>query len=163
MRRLLIAFAVIMGPGGSAPANSAPPKVGALAPAYTVKLFDKRKISNADMAGKVVVINLWATWCGPCKEEMPMMDAYHRRHKNQGFEIFGVVTQDSLPLFQLKKLAAALSYPLASDIKGNYDILSGVPTSYVIDRKGVIRYAKAGSFETAEFRQLIDPLLAETP
>lgn len=142
----------------------ASPKVGEVAPPYQVKLSDKSIVTSVDMAGKVVVINYWATWCGPCKAEMPMMDLYHRRHKKLGFEIFGVVTKDSIPLGRMKKLAEALSYPLASDLKGKYGIVKeSVPTSYIIDRKGIVRYAKAGSFNETEFAALINPLLKETP
>jgi cytochrome c biogenesis protein CcmG, thiol:disulfide interchange protein DsbE len=142
----------------------ASPKVGEVAPPYQIKIFDKSVVTPTEMAGKVVVINYWATWCGPCKAEMPMMDAYHRRHKKLGFEIFGVVTKDSVPLSRMKKLAEALSYPLASDLKGKYGIIKeSVPTSYIIDRKGIVRYAKPGSFDNAEFAALIDPLLKEAP
>jgi cytochrome c biogenesis protein CcmG, thiol:disulfide interchange protein DsbE len=142
----------------------ASPKAGEVAPPYQIKIFDKSVITAAQMTGKVVVINYWATWCGPCKAEMPMMDRFHRRNKKLGFEIFGIVTKDSVPIYRLKKLAEALSYPLASDLKGKYGVIKeSVPTSYIIDRKGVVRYAKPGSFDEAEFAALIDPLLKETP
>ncbi|HEX8127428.1 MAG TPA: TlpA disulfide reductase family protein [Allosphingosinicella sp.] len=137
-------------------------KVGKPAPPATITLFDKRKVALADLRGKVVVINHWATWCGPCKAEMPMMSAFHARYKQSGFEIFGVTTDDSLPAFQLRKLAGALSYPLSRGISGSsYPFLGGLPTSYVIDRSGIVRYAKAGSFQPAEFAQIILPLLRE--
>lgn len=146
------------------PAEASKPKIDIAAPDFTVTLFNKTKVSLADMRGKVVVINYWATWCGPCKAEMPMMDLYHRRNKARGFEIFGVVTRDSLPPSKLKQLASLLSYPLALGLKGKYGVIGeAVPTSYIIDRKGVIRYAKAGSFEEERFKALIDPLLDEAP
>jgi cytochrome c biogenesis protein CcmG, thiol:disulfide interchange protein DsbE len=142
----------------------ASPKVGEIAPPYQIKIFDKSVVTAAQMAGKVVVINYWATWCGPCKAEMPMMDRFHRRNKKLGFEIFGVVTKDSIPIQRMKKLAEALSYPLASDLKGKYGVIKeSVPTSYIIDRKGIVRYAKPGSFDDEEFATLIDPLLKEAP
>lgn len=142
----------------------AQPEEGDLAPDFTVKLFDGSKKTLEDYRGQVVVINYWATWCGPCKAEMPMMDAFHRKHKQRGFEILGVVTKDSVPKYKLKAVEKALSYPLASSLKGKYGLISdGVPTSYIIDRKGRIAFAKAGSFSGAEFNQIILPLLEEKP
>ena len=146
----------------AAPAAAAPAKVGKPAPDATITTFDKRQVKLSDLRGKVVVINHWATWCGPCKAEMPMMSAYHRRNKDKGFEIVGVTTEDSVPPSALKRVSEALSYPLANRISGkSYPILKGVPTSYIIDRAGIVRYAKAGSFHTQEFVDLIAPLLAE--
>jgi cytochrome c biogenesis protein CcmG, thiol:disulfide interchange protein DsbE len=140
------------------------PKTGQPAPAFEIKLFDSTKVTLEDYRGKVVVINYWATWCGPCKAEIPMMSRYHQLAKARGFEIIGVVTKDSVSPKQLTKLSSVLSYPLASDLKGKYGLIDdAVPTNYVIDRKGVLRYAKAGSFETKEFIDLINPLLNESP
>jgi peroxiredoxin len=154
-----IGLAVAMAAG---PAMAATAKVGMPAPAATITTFDKQKVTIEQLRGKVVVINHWATWCGPCKAEMPMMSSFHSRFKDKGFEIFGVTTEDSVPPYQLKKLAAVLSYPLARKISGSsYPILKGLPTSYVIDRKGVVRYAKAQSFQPQEFIDLIVPLLNE--
>ncbi len=148
----------------SAVQAQAKPKTGQPAPAFEVKLFDGTKTTLDTYRGKVVVINYWATWCGPCKAEIPMMSRYHQLAKARGFEIIGVVTKDSVSPKQLSKLAAALSYPLASDLKGKYGLVDdAVPTNYVIDRKGVLRYAKAGSFELKEFLDLINPLLDERP
>jgi cytochrome c biogenesis protein CcmG/thiol:disulfide interchange protein DsbE len=137
-------------------------KVGRPAPPTTITLFDKTKVRLADLRGKVVVINHWATWCGPCKAEMPMMSAFHARFKNAGFEIYGVTTEDSLPAFMLRKLSGQLSYPLSRGLSGDsYPTLDGLPTSYVIDRSGIVRYAKAGAFTSREFSDLLLPLLRE--
>jgi cytochrome c biogenesis protein CcmG/thiol:disulfide interchange protein DsbE len=157
------AIAAIVLALGSAPAVSAPQaKVGRPAPPTTITLFDHSKVKLADLRGKVVVINHWATWCGPCKAEMPMMSAFHARYKNAGFEIYGVTSEDSLPAYMLKKVADLLSYPLSRGLSGNsYPTLDGVPTSYVIDRSGIVRYAKAGSFTPREFAELLLPLLRE--
>jgi len=137
-------------------------KVGQPAPAFNLVTFDKRKVSLADLRGKVVVINHWATWCGPCKAEMPMMSGFHRKFHDRGFEIFGVTTEDSIPEYMLKKLASVLSYPLVHRFSGSgYPVLDALPTSYVIDRRGVVRYTKVGSFEFKEFAEVIVPLLNE--
>ena len=145
----------------SASVQAKPPFVGHPAPAFTVALLDKTKVSSTDLTGKVVLLNLWATWCVPCKAEMPMMHIYNKRNQSKGLVIYGIVTDDNVPARQLAKVDAVLSYQLAKSVKGNYPILSGVPTSYIIDRKGILRYAKAGAFSDSEFAALIDPLLAE--
>lgn len=138
------------------------PGIGRAARPFTITTFDKRKVKLADLRGKVVVINYWATWCGPCKEEMPMMDAVHRRLHANGLEIYAIATEDSVPAFQLRRLASVLSFPLASKLSGSgYGTLGGVPTSYVIDRAGNLRYAKSGAFTARSFQEVVLPLLRE--
>jgi peroxiredoxin len=138
--------------------------VGQPAPAFSLTTFDKQKIALADLRGQVVVINLWATWCGPCKSEMPMMDAYYRANKDKGLRIFGVQTEDSVAPFRLKEVAAVLSYPLTLQFRGDaYKRMEAVPTSFVIDRAGIVRYAKSGAFTHYSFDALLRPLLAEKP
>ncbi len=163
--RIALNIAMIAGVTFALPAaidaKSSTSLVGKPAPPFVLKMFDRSKRKLSDYAGKVVVINYWATWCTPCKAEMPMMSGYHRKNRWRGFEIVGVITKDSVAPSKLTKLAAVLSYPLATNLAGKYGILDGVPTNYVIDRKGIVRYAKAGSFEDAEFAALIEPLLKE--
>lgn len=157
-----IAAAIAVGAAGTSVVSAAPAKVGKAAPNATITTYDKREVKIADLKGKVIVINHWATWCPPCKAEMPMMSNFHKRFKDQGFEIFGVTTQDSVPPRMLKEVAQVLSYPLARRITGNgYPILKGLPTTYVIDRKGMVRHLKQGAFSTQEFIDLIVPLLNE--
>jgi cytochrome c biogenesis protein CcmG, thiol:disulfide interchange protein DsbE len=143
--------------------NAAKPvSAGLKAPAFSVQLFDGTKKTLADYQGKVLVLNYWATWCVPCKAEMPMMSSFHKRNKTRGFEIIGIVTRDSVSPNMLKRVEAALSYPLAKNLKGKYGVIgNAVPTSYVLDRKGIVRYAQAGRFEAEEFKKIIDPLLDE--
>ena len=153
---------VVCGALIAASASAATPKPGETAPQFSIKMFDGTKTSLTDYRGKVLVINYWATWCGPCKAEMPMMSAFHRKNRDRGFEIVGVVTEDSVPKAQLARVVAALSYPLASKLTGRYGTINNsVPTSYVIDRSGHIRFAKAGSFSREEFIDVVGPLLDE--
>lgn len=138
-------------------------KVGQAAPKFTVTTFDKQNVTLADLRGKVVVLNYWATWCGPCKAEMPMMDVFRREHDKDGFEIYAVMSADSIPAYKLAPLKKLLSFQLATRLKGSgYGTIGdAVPTSYIIDRAGVVRYAKAGAFDKAGFESIVLPLLAE--
>ncbi len=141
---------------------SARVRPGQPAPAYTLTTFDKTKISSDQLRGQVVVLNFWATWCGPCRQELPALDRYNREHAKDGLRIFAVATEDSVSDSFLKPVAAALSFPLAHSIRGQgLAPLGGVPTNFVIDRHGVIRWAEAGAFDAATLDQVIGPLLAE--
>ncbi|MEO8115917.1 MAG: TlpA disulfide reductase family protein [Phenylobacterium sp.] len=131
---------------------------------YKIITFDHQTVPSTDLRGKVVVLNYWATWCTPCRAEMIVFDNYMRRHKGTDLAIFAVATEDSIPASKLKPLASVLSFPLAARLTGGgYGVMSGVPTSYVIDRAGVIRHAEAGAFDAESFDALVTPLLAEAP
>ena len=137
------------------------PRVGVPAPAYELTLVDGSKIASADLRGQVVVLNFWATWCGPCRRELPLLDTYYRLRQTNGLRVFAVATQDSLPQYQLRPLFAKMAIPAARRIKGPYADLGGLPTNFVIDRAGVVRYAKAGAFDLDELNTLLVPLLNE--
>jgi thiol-disulfide isomerase/thioredoxin len=141
---------------------SARVKPGDAAPAYSVTLLDGSRIGSDAVRGQVVIVNRWATWCVPCRAELPLLDAYYRAHAAQGLRIFAVATQDSVSIAALKPLSAALSFPLARGISSaRFAILEGVPTNYVIDRHGIVRYAEVGAFDEATLEQVVGPLLAE--
>lgn len=80
------------------------PIVNQAAPDFQVTTIYGHKLSLADFKGQVLVLNFWATWCVPCKKELPMMDAYYRLQQHAGLRILAVTTEDSLPLSQLKPL-----------------------------------------------------------
>jgi cytochrome c biogenesis protein CcmG/thiol:disulfide interchange protein DsbE len=155
-QRLALGLAAIVLLGGSGP-----PKVGDVAPPFELTLIDGTKVSLEALRGQVVVLNFWATWCGPCKRELPTLDRYYDIQKEHGLKVFAIATEDSLPLFQLKKLFAAMHMSSVRKIKGNYPILEGVPTNYIIDRSGHIRYAKASAFDLNTLNEELVPLLRE--
>ena len=138
------------------------PRVGKPAPPFTIVTFDHRTIKLTDLAGKVVVLNFWATWCAPCKVELPMLDAYVRRHRSDDLHLFAVATEDSVPNSKLQPLANALSFPLAMRISGpGYGPIAGAaPTNFVMDKAGIVRYADKGAFTESAFATLIGPLVA---
>jgi len=140
-------------------AAQAGPKVGQPAPDFTVTTFGGRTVKLADLKGDVIILNFWATWCGPCRNELPLLEAYFRIYAKYGFQVLAVATEDSVPEERLKPLAAELTIPLIRRMRGPYYELDGVPTNYVIDRTGKLVYAKAGAFDLDALNALIVPLL----
>jgi len=135
--------------------------IDAPAPDFELTLIGGEKVALADLKGQVVLLNFWATWCVPCRTELPTLDAYYSLQKKNGLRVFAVTTQDSAPLGQLKKLFAVLRMPSAKRIKGPYGPLTGVPTNFIIDRSGTVRYAKAGALDLDALNRLLVPLLRE--
>jgi cytochrome c biogenesis protein CcmG/thiol:disulfide interchange protein DsbE len=138
--------------------------VGQPAPKFTVYLYGGGQVTSEELAGKVVILNYWATWCAPCRTEMPMMDAYLRQNPRAAadLKIFAVGAENSPDAAKLQPLAKALSYPLVTGIKGwGYGVRGGVPTNFVIDRAGIVRHAEAGAFSYASLDEMVAPLLDE--
>jgi thiol-disulfide isomerase/thioredoxin len=133
------------------------------APDFRARTFDGRDVTLADFKGQVLIINFWATWCGPCKEELPLLNGYYdaANQKNYGLKILAITTEDSLPIETLKPLAAKVSFDMARHYHGPYGVLKGVPTNYVIDRNGILRYAKADAFDVDSLNAVIIPLLRQ--
>jgi cytochrome c biogenesis protein CcmG, thiol:disulfide interchange protein DsbE len=145
----------------AAPAAAHDPKIGEPAPNFELTLVDGSKVTLDQLRGEVVVLNFWATWCGPCKTELPVLDTYYKLRKDHGLRVFAITTEDSLPLYKLKTLFNVMKIPAVKRIHGPYAILSAVPTNYVIDRAGTIRYAKAAAFNLQSLDALLVPLLNE--
>ncbi len=161
--RLALAVALAIIPAASLAVARSGPKVGEMAPDFDLTLIDGSHIRLNDLRGQVVVLNFWATWCAPCKAELPLLDQYYRIQGKHGLKVFAVATEDSLPLHQLKPLFAALAISSAKRIKGPYATLGAVPTNYILDRAGRVRYAKAAAFDIDDLNGLLVPLLRETP
>lgn len=137
-------------------------RIGAAAPDFALRTFDGRTVTLEDLRGQVVVLNFWATWCAPCKVELPLLERYYRQAGRFGLRIFAVATEDSLSPQQLRPLAKVLTIPMARTLSGPYKPLGAVPTNYVIDRQGLLRYARAGAFDADDMNRLFGPLLRQT-
>ena len=117
----------------------------------------------ADLRGKVVLVNFWATWCPYCRHEMPAMEAFYRENRSRGFEIVAYSldkTQAEADAY-LRGEGYTFPAPLVSQaVSEAFGGVNRVPLSFVIDRDGVIRHKIAGQVHAGRLEDLIAPLLA---
>jgi thiol-disulfide isomerase/thioredoxin len=161
--RIRTLLASVLLAGSAAHAGGKTLHEGDLAPNVTLKLVSGGSVSLDELRGQVVVLNFWATWCVPCRAELPLLDAYYRIQRSRGLRVYAVTTEDSLPTYRLKPLFDKLAIEPVRAIKAPYQALSGVPTNYIIDRAGRVRYMKAGAFDLDALNTLLVPLLREPP
>ena len=121
---------------------AAGPQEGQAAPPLSATLLDGSRFALADAGGKVLIVNFWATWCVPCRQEMPAMDAYYRQHRADGVEILAISMDRPEDLPKVVEAMRPFSFPVAlvrdAEIKG-YGRIWRMPTTFVIDRRGVLR------------------------
>jgi len=139
------------------------PLKGKAAPGFTLVNLEGKKVSLSDYKGRPVVVNFWATWCAPCKLEMPWFEEFRQKYQGQGFEILGIA-EDDAGKDEIAKTAkkVAVTYPiLLTDGKvapayGGVDML---PTSFYIDRKGLVETETIGLASKDEVEANIKKLL----
>ncbi len=136
-------------------------------PAPKVALTDLNDapVALSDYAGQVILYNAWATWCPPCKAEMPTLQAYYEKHKDKGFVI--VAIEDGLQgNITVDDFVAeyGLTFPVWPDpsfVASKAFGVNGLPTSFVIDREGTVRLTWSGEISMAALEKYVTPLLAE--
>jgi len=155
-------------PNGSAAGTGVSlPHQGFRAPDITLQAGDGASISLADLAGRPVLINLWTSWCPPCKAEMPALQRVYEDYQEQGLEILAVnaTNQDRLADAAAFAGQLGLTFPILFDEDGEVSLLyqlRSLPTTYFIDRQGIIQdVVIGGPMSEALLRIRIDQLLEE--
>jgi cytochrome c biogenesis protein CcmG, thiol:disulfide interchange protein DsbE len=161
---MLLLWMALQPGDGQSTAQSGPqvPEQGKPAPSFTSPALSGGEVTLADHVGEVVIVNFWATWCPPCKAEMPGINAFYERHQDEGLVVLAVNAKESESLVRPFIEASGFSFPVLLDPAGSvvnqYQIRS-FPTTIVIDRDGVVRHIQVGMISEEELEAAVAPLL----
>ena len=154
---LLLALLVI-----GAFALNAGADVGDAAKLKTV-LLDGKPVTLAQLKGKVVMVNFWATWCPTCKAEMPQWQKFYDTYKDKGFELIAISIDDDEKLLRNVCKERGYSFPVAwrydDKTDDNFGDIIGTPTLYILDKTGKVAWTKRGRVTYAELQEVVEPLL----
>ena len=143
----------------AAPAPAAALPIVGPAPAWSLTSLDGLPVGSEALKGKVVVIDFWATWCGPCVHEIPGYVALQKKYADRGLIIVGLsVDQNGASVVPPFAKKMSINYPLAlstSEIAEAFGGIEAIPTTLLIDREGNIRHRKVGSMDTDAYEKLI--------
>ena len=167
MHSRAIALALLLaGAGGAAPARALGPG-GALPAIAAPRLADSSsRLALGELRGSVVYVDFWASWCVPCRQSMPQLDAFYRKYRERGFRVVGVNKDVAKADAEHFLARVPVSFPLVADpgdaVARAFDV-QAMPSGYLVDRKGVVRYVHRGyTAETAdELRREIESLLGD--
>ena len=147
-----------------APVAAAPaPVVGHPAPAFTLRTPDGATVALADLRGTVVLVNFWATWCPPCRTEMPAIQTAYARYQGQGFRVLAVTAGEEPASVVAFLRAYDLHFPALLDdglVSAAYGA-NALPSSFFIDRRGVVRAVYKGPISYGAITGTLAQLLAE--
>jgi thiol-disulfide isomerase/thioredoxin len=140
--------------------------LGSAAPEIAAKILDSgENFSLSQQRGKVVIVNFWASWCGPCKAEMPALQTYLEQHRAQGLEILAISMDEARDVGAVRKITQQFSFTFALKSEANYRGLGRIwrmPTTFVIDREGILRrngHVGDAEISAAELEAVVSPLL----
>ena len=158
---LLLALSLVAC-GGQDPPETTGINVGSVTVDFTLEALDGSEVSLSEYRGDVVLINFWATWCPPCRAEIPDIEDAYRARKDEGFVALGVSveqTYDSVaPFVEL----AGMTYPVLLDelsqVYNTYRV-PGLPTSLFVDEEGVIQARHVGQLSKAQLQEYLDQVL----
>jgi cytochrome c biogenesis protein CcmG/thiol:disulfide interchange protein DsbE len=141
-------------------------RVGATAPPATLVTLDGQRISTTDLLGHVVILTFWATWCVPCRDELPLLSSYAVQHAEAGLRVLGFSLDAPDQLAQVRRVAQTLSFPvglLANSSTPGYGRIWRLPVNFTIDRAGRLVEdgwkEKKPSWTPERLDQIVTPLL----
>ena len=144
--------------------SSIPAEVNYAAPELSLQNVNGDTESLTDYLDQVVLVNNWATWCPPCKAEIPTLEKYYKAHSAEGFVIIGIEAGEPQSEVAGFVKTSVITYPIWIDLE-NASLrafgASGLPNSFVIDRKGTVRLAWVGEINFAMLEKYVTPIIAE--
>jgi thiol-disulfide isomerase/thioredoxin len=141
LARIVAACTVLWLLPGTGAARAAP-EIDKIAPALVVIGLGGQVFDLATLRGKVVLVSYWATWCAPCRKDMPKLDAFYRRYHSQNLELIGISVDRERDLAKVRKVMDSLAYPAAmlKDVTvDGFGPPEGVPITWIIDADGKVR------------------------
>jgi cytochrome c biogenesis protein CcmG/thiol:disulfide interchange protein DsbE len=145
-------------------------EVGRMAPPITLHALDGKQISLQDLRGEVVIVTFWATWCEPCRDELPLLSRYAQAHAGDGLVILGFSLDGPDDIEQVRAVARSLNFPVGllgdPHVEG-YGRIWHLPVSFVVDRRGLLVHDgwkdKQPAFTRERLEQIVTPLLYAPP
>ena len=133
------------------------------APAWKLKTLEGREVSSTDFKGKVVVVDFWATWCPPCRAEIPGYIELQKKYADKGLVILGLSLDDAgVEVVQKFATAQKINYPIlldASSAAEAFGDIRSIPTTFLIDKDGNIRHKKVGAAKADAYEKIVAELL----
>lgn len=140
-------------------------RVGKPAPDFSLKTIEGKEIKLSDLRGKAVLINMWASWCPPCRDEMPGIQAAYEKYKDKGLVVLGIdfTVQDNLPDVKSFVQELKLTFPILLDETGEVSAgwygMRALPTSYFVDAQGVIQRIQVGAMSPEKIEEYLAEIL----